>query len=73
MALWKGDKIQGTLTDTALLGGLFVLISDMFARSVIRPYELPVELVTGILGSILFLGMLIRKLHPGVGFHAKAK
>lgn len=73
VSLWKGDKIQGTLTDTALLGGIFVLVSDIFARSIIRPYELPVELVTGILGSILFLGMLIRKLHPGGGLHAKAK
>lgn len=65
VALFKGDRIQGTLIDTALLGGLFVLASDLLARTVIRPYELPVELVTGILGSILFLGMLIRKLHPG--------
>ena len=65
VALFKGDRIQGTLIDTALLGGLFVLVSDLLARTVIKPYELPVELVTGILGSILFLGMLIRKLHPG--------
>ena len=65
VALFKGDRIQGTLIDTALLGGLFVLVSDLLARTIIRPYELPVELVTGILGSILFLGMLIRKLHPG--------
>ena len=70
VALFKGDRIQGTLIDTALLGGLFVLVSDLLARTVIKPYELPVELVTGILGSILFLVMLIRKLHPGGFKHA---
>ena len=65
VAMFKGDNIRGTLIDTALLGGLFVLVCDMAARTVIRPYELPVELVTGILGSILFLVMLLRKLLPG--------
>lgn len=71
VAMFRGDRIQGTLIDTALLGGLFVLVSDIIARTVIRPYELPVELITGILGSILFLAMLIRKLHPGGTRHAK--
>ena len=69
VAMFKGDNIRGTLIDTALLGGLFVLVCDMAARTVIRPYELPVELVTGILGSILFLVMLLRKLLPGGAGH----
>ena len=73
VALIKGDRLRGTLLDTALLGGLFVLISDLVARSVIRPFELPVELITGVLGSILFLGMLVYKLHPGGFRRAETK
>jgi ABC-type enterochelin transport system permease subunit len=65
VAMFKGDKIKGTLVDTALLGALFVLICDMIARSVIMPYELPIELIVGIIGSILFIGMLIYKLNHG--------
>ena len=61
----KGDKIQGTLVDTGLLGALFVLICDMIARSVIMPYELPIELVVGIIGSVMFLAMLFYKLRRG--------
>ena len=53
LAMFKGDKIRGTLVDTALLGALFVLVADMIARSVIMPYELPIELIVGIIGSIL--------------------
>ena len=65
VAMFKGDRIKGTLVDTALLGALFVLICDMIARSVIRPYELPIELIVGIIGSLLFIAMLIYKLKHG--------
>ena len=65
VAMFKGDKIKGTLVDTALIGALFVLICDIIARSVITPYELPIELIVGIIGSILFIGMLIYKLNHG--------
>ena len=65
VAMFKGDNIKGTLADTALLGALFVLICDVIARSVIMPYELPMELIAGILGSVLFIAMLIAKLSHG--------
>lgn len=65
VAMFKGDKIKGTLVDTALLGALFVLICDVIARSVIMPYELPIELIVGIIGSVMFIAMLIYKLNHG--------
>jgi len=65
VAMFKGDKIKGTLVDTALFGALFVLICDMIARSVIMPYELPIELIVGIIGSVMFIAMLIYKLNHG--------
>lgn len=65
VAMFKGDKIRGSLVDTALFGALFVLAADMLARTVIMPYELPIELIVGIVGSILFIAMLIYKLNHG--------
>ena len=65
VAMFRGDKIKGTLMDTALLGALFVLVCDVIARSVIMPYELPIELIVGIIGSLLFIAMLIYKLNHG--------
>ena len=65
VAMFKGDKIKGTLVDTALLGALFVLICDVIARSVIAPYELPIELIVGIIGSVMFIAMLVYKLNHG--------
>lgn len=65
VAMFKGDKIRGTLADTALFGALFVLVCDMIGRAVIAPYELPIELIVGILGSILFVGLLFYRLRNG--------
>lgn len=65
VAMFKGDKIRGTLVDTALFGALFVLVCDLLARVVIAPYELPIELIVGILGSILFVALLFYRLSHG--------
>ena len=65
VAMFKGDKIRGTLIDTALVGALFVLVCDMIGRTVIMPYELPIELIIGILGSLIFIVMLIYRLNHG--------
>ena len=48
VTMFKGDKIRGTLADTALFGALFVI-----------------ELIVGILGSILFVGLLLYRLKNG--------
>lgn len=65
VAMFKGDKIRGTLADTALFGAIFVLVCDVIGRIVIAPYELPIELIIGIIGSILFIGLLIYRLKHG--------
>ena len=65
VTMFKGDKIRGTLADTALFGALFVIVCDMISRVVIAPYELPIELIVGILGSILFVGVLLYRLKNG--------
>lgn len=65
VAMYKGDKIRGTLVDTALFGAIFVLVCDMIGRIVIAPYELPIELIVGILGSLIFIGLLFYRLKYG--------
>jgi iron complex transport system permease protein len=64
VSMFKGDKIRATLLDVALFGAAFVLICDIIGRLVIFPYEMPVNLIVGILGSLIFLGLLLRRLNP---------
>ena len=43
-----------------LLGGSFLMIADSFARSVVAPLQLPVGVVTAIIGVPTFLLILRR-------------
>lgn len=65
VALFKGDKIRGALADVALFGALFVLVCDIAARTVIAPYELPIELIVGIVSNVIFIGLLLYRLNRG--------
>lgn len=65
VAMFKGDKVRGTLVDTGLFGALFVLGCDLVARTVIAPYELPIDLVVGIVGSVVFIALLLYRLNHG--------
>lgn len=65
VSMFKGDKIRGTLTDTMLFGAVFVLVCDLAGRIIIAPYELPIELIIGVLGSILFVLLLLYRLRHG--------
>ncbi len=65
VTMFKGDKLRGTMIDTALSGALFVLICDIIARLVIAPYEVPINLIIGVIGSIAFIVMLLYRLRNG--------
>lgn len=65
VAMFKGDKIRGTLIDTALFGASFVLVCDMLGRVLIAPYELPIDLIIGIVGSVVFVMLLLYRLRNG--------
>ncbi|MCD8213821.1 MAG: iron chelate uptake ABC transporter family permease subunit, partial [Campylobacter sp.] len=54
ISMFKGDRLQGTLADTALFGAIFVLACDLIGRVLIAPYELPIELIAVVLGSAIF-------------------
>lgn len=65
VAMFKGDKVRGTLIDTALFGAIFVLLCDMAGRIIIAPYELPIELIVGMAGSLIFIVLLFCRLNHG--------
>jgi iron complex transport system permease protein len=46
---------------SALFGAAFLIACDALARTVIAPVELPVGVVTAVLGAPFFLWLLIRK------------
>ncbi len=53
-----GDNLRTTLPMVALLGGALVLLSDIAARLVRYPFEVPVGTIFGIAGAMFFLILL---------------
>lgn len=62
VAMFKGDKIRGSILDVGLFGAVYVLLCDIIGRIVIKPYELPIDLVSGIIGSMVFLVLMYKQL-----------
>lgn len=64
VVMFAGDKIKGSIIEVGLIGAIFVLICDVIGRIIIFPYELPIDLVAGVIGSIVFLVMMYKRLAP---------
>ncbi|MBD3613207.1 iron chelate uptake ABC transporter family permease subunit [Kingella kingae] len=56
-----GDKLRASLPAVALLGAVLVLLCDIVGRVIVFPFEIPVATVFGVLGTVLFLGLLFRQ------------
>ncbi|MBM7711985.1 ABC transporter permease [Enterococcus xiangfangensis] len=63
VSLIYGDHVKQNLLITALCGSLFLMFCDILSRIVIAPYEIPVSLTVGILGSLIFIYLLVRRRH----------
>lgn len=61
VSIYQGDHLKKSLATTAILGALFVLVCDIFGRLIIYPYEIPINLTVGVLGSGIFVYLLLRR------------
>nr|WP_278683193.1 ABC transporter permease [Paraclostridium bifermentans] len=61
VSMYKGDNLKDSIWHTGLFGAIFVLVCDIFSRTVIYPYEIPIGLTVGAIGSIIFLFMILRR------------
>lgn len=59
--LFVGPDHRLVLPASALFGAAFLVGCDLLARTVIAPIELPVGIVTALIGGPFFLWLLIRK------------
>lgn len=66
VAIYQGDHLKNTLVHTALLGAVFVLFCDVIGRLIIYPYEIPISLTVGVIGSGIFIYLLLRRKKYGL-------
>lgn len=60
-----GDDVKKSIYDVMLLGSIFVLACDIFSRLIIFPYELAASFSIGIVGGVIFLIILFRRVRYG--------
>lgn len=59
--LMVGMDHRIVLPASALFGGAFLIVCDLIARTIMAPVELPVGLVTALIGGPFFLWLLVRR------------
>ena len=64
MRMTAGSDHRILLLSSFLGGAVFLTLCDIVARTVIAPLELPVGVITGIIGGIVFIWVLTRR-HKG--------
>lgn len=62
-----GPNHQRLLPLCAIAGAILLLLSDTIARTMAAPAELPVGLITAVLGAPFFISLLIRRNNDGIG------
>lgn len=60
MRLLVGSDYRILLASSFLSGSVFLVLSDVIARTIISPNELPIGVITGIIGGTVFLLLISR-------------
>ena len=60
VTMTMGDNLRRVLPVTAISGAFFVLVCDIVSRTIRFPYEIPVGTVVGVVGGVIFLGLVLR-------------
>ncbi|GAB3040961.1 ABC transporter permease [Sediminivirga luteola] len=65
VALFRGDDLRSNLPWVCLVGICTVTVCDLIGRVIRAPFEIPVGLVLGLVGGIVFVGLLLRQRRKG--------
>ncbi|WP_104166182.1 ABC transporter permease [Arthrobacter sp. SX1312] len=61
VSLLVGDNVRRAVPWIAVVGAGFVLACDILGRIIRFPYEVPVGVIVSVVGSILFITLLVRR------------
>lgn len=64
VSMYRGDDLRTNLPWVCVLGMGTIMLSDIISRTIIKPFELPVSLILGTVGSVVFIIILLRQRRP---------
>ena len=60
VSIFRGDNLSKNIGITSVFGAVFLLACDIIGRIIIFPYEVPISLTVGVIGSVVFLYLIFR-------------
>ncbi len=61
VSMYRGDDLRGNLPWVCLVGMGTITLSDIISRTIIMPFEVPVSLILGTAGAVVFIIILLRQ------------
>ena len=65
VSMFRGDDLRSNLPWVCLLGIAVVTVCDIIGRTIIAPFEMPVSVILGLVGAIVFIALIIRQARHG--------
>ncbi|NLK99626.1 MAG: iron chelate uptake ABC transporter family permease subunit [Clostridiales bacterium] len=61
VSMYRGDDLRSNLPWVCLLGMGTITLCDIISRTIIMPFEVPVSLILGTVGSVVFIIILLKQ------------
>ena len=60
VSMLRGDDLRSNVPWVCLLGVGIVTVSDLVGRTIIAPFEMPVSVILGVVGAVVFVLLIVR-------------
>lgn len=64
VSMYRGDDLKSNLPWVCMLGMIVITLCDILARTIIMPFEVPVSMILGTVGAVVFIIMLMKQRKP---------
>ncbi|MCB5236546.1 iron chelate uptake ABC transporter family permease subunit [Niallia circulans] len=61
VSMFRGDDLRSNLPWVCMIGMGTITLCDIISRTIIMPFEVPVSLILGTVGSVVFITILLRQ------------
>ncbi|GAA0401081.1 ABC transporter permease [Paenibacillus motobuensis] len=61
VSMYRGDDLRSNLPWVCVLGMGTITVCDIISRTIIMPFEVPVSLILGTVGAVVFIVILLRQ------------
>ncbi|WP_342558467.1 iron chelate uptake ABC transporter family permease subunit [Metasolibacillus sp. FSL K6-0083] len=64
VSMFRGDDLRSNLPWVCVIGMGTITVCDIISRTIIKPFEVPVSLILGTIGAVVFIAILLRQRKP---------